>query len=777
MMHWHGTRQFGTRTSGWFRFCGQVLGMAAIAAYSVLALASPPKTITSLTALHSLTNDEAGKSIPAAFEATVTYHIKGTSGLFLQDGGLAVYADAPQTATLTVGDRVLVRGKTGAGFRPYMLAQSVTVLGHGAAPVAVAASYTQLVRSDLDCMRVKVRGRVRSADLVTYGNVPNLYLELSIDGGPVSAIVDSIDRSTLEKLRGSEVEVSGSAGAIFDSKKQLTGIILKVPALSDLKILKEAISDTHTLPFTPMNEILEHAYLQDLSARVRVEGTITYYIPGAAAVLQNGTSSLWIETKDQQPLNIGDRAVALGYPAVRNRVLTLTNAEVEDSHQRSPITPQSTGWDELNSGANAFNLISIEGQVVREGREQYQDKYLLTVNGNLFSVVYRHIDENLGFVLPPMKHIPVGATVRVMGITSLSYGNNPFEGPADCDVLLRSFDDIEVIAKPSWLNVHNLTLLVGILLGVIFIIGIWVVWTERKARLYNATMARLERQRGKILEDINTSQPLSEILENINELASARLNGARCWIQVNDGVTLGNSLSQNSRAGLRVVEEPIPARSGPALGVIFAAFGGHTKPRAVETESLAQAAGLVRLAIETSRLYSDLVYRSEFDLLTGIHNRFSLERQIEIAIEAARQSAGIFGLLYIDLNDFKQINDQLGHHTGDLYLQQVVVRMKYQIRPGDTLARLGGDEFAVILHDVRSRADVEEIMLRLERGFDQPFTFGGVTLRGTASIGIALYPANGTTRDSLLRAADAAMYVAKQKKPQKGEPLPAQAIR
>ncbi len=777
MIHRQGTRQHGARILAWFGFCGRVLSLAMVAASSALALAAPPDTITSLAALHSLTNDEAAKSIPAAFEATVTYHIKGSVGLFVQDGGSAIYIDAPKDVTLTPGDRVLVRGKTHASFRPDIVAESVTVIGHGAAPAPVPASYRRLVHADFDCMRVTVRGNVRSADLVSYGKVVNIYLELLMDGGSIDAIIDSSDGSMLKKLVGAEVEVAGSASGKFDSKMQLTGIVLKVPAIWDVKILREAPSGPDALPFTPMDDILEHSYVRDLSERVRVEGTITYYLPGAAAVLQNGARSLWIETKDEQPLNIGDRAIALGYPAVRNGVLTLTAAEVEDSHRRSPVAPQRIGWDELDSGTNAFNLISIEGQVVKEGREEYQDEYLLTAAGHLFSVIYRHIDEDLGFELPPMKQVPVGATVRVTGITSVSYGSNPFEGPAGFDVLLRSFDDIEVVAKPSWLNVRNLTRLVEILLAVIFIIGIRVIWTERQARLRNATMAYLERRRGKILEDINNFRPLAEILERINELVSARLGGAPCWIQVKNGATLGNLLSENSRAGLRVVEEPIPSRSGPALGAICAAFGPHTKPHAVEIESLAQAAGLARLAIETSWLYSDLVHRSEFDLLTDIHNRFSFEKQIETAIEAARQSAGIFGLLYIDLDNFKQVNDQFGHHTGDLYLQEVALRMKHQLRPGDILARLGGDEFAVILPNVRGRAEVEEITLRLERGFERPFTWGDCTVHGTASIGIAIYPADGTTRDSLLSAADAAMYVAKQTKQQKGGTLPGRAVR
>ncbi len=760
------------------RFCSAervwlfLAAAAMFTASSRLAVAAPPQTITSLGALRSLTSDEAAKSIPVVFEATVTYHIKGSVGLFVQDGNFAIYADAPMNMMLTPGDRVLVRGKTHPGFRPEIVADSVTVLGHGAVPAPVPAEYAQLVHGDFDCVRVSVRGMVRSADLVTYGKVDNIYLELLMDGGPVDAIVNSGDGDILKRLRGALVEVAGSTSGIFDSKQQLTGIVLKVPATSDVKILEEASSSLDAIPFTPMGEILEHSYVRDLSERVRVEGTITYYLPGAAVVLQNGANSLWIETKDEQPLNIGDRATASGYPAVRNGVLTLTAAEVNDSYQRSPITPERIGWDELSSGAHAFNLISIEGQVVKENRDEYQDEYVLTAGGHLFSVLYRHIDEDLGFELPPMKQVPVGGRVRVTGITSVAYGSNPFEGPASSDVLLRSFADIEVVAGPSWLNVHNLTWLVEILLAIIFIIGIRMIWSERRARLRNASLAYLERRRGKILEDINNSRPLAEILESINELISARLGGLPCWIQVKDGATLGNFLSGASQAGLSVVETPIPSRSGPSLGAIYAAFSPDAKPRAVESESLAQAAGLARLAIETSRLYSDLVHRSEFDLLTDIHNRFSFEKQIEAAIEVARQSAGIFGLLYIDLNDFKQVNDQFGHHVGDLYLQEVALRMKGQLRPGDVLARLGGDEFAVILANLHGRADVEEITLRLERCFQQAFAWEGCTVQGAASIGIAIYPADGTTRDTLMRAADSAMYVIKQTKRQQGEALP-----
>jgi diguanylate cyclase (GGDEF)-like protein len=96
--------------------------------------------------------------------------------------------------------------------------------------------------------------------------------------------------------------------------------------------------------------------------------------------------------------------------------------------------------------------------------------------------------------------------------------------------------------------------------------------------------------------------------------------------------------------------------------------------------------------------------------------------------------------------------------------------MKHQLRANDLLARLGGDEFAALISVVPSRAGIEEIAGRLERCLDEPFAVEGYVLRGAASVGIAVYPEDGTTRDSLLSAADAAMYVGKHT----GRPRPSQ---
>jgi diguanylate cyclase (GGDEF)-like protein len=408
-----------------------------------------------------------------------------------------------------------------------------------------------------------------------------------------------------------------------------------------------------------------------------------------------------------------------------------------------------------------YDLVSIEGQVEAEVREASQDEYVLNSDGRLFTAIYRH--PPAPGALPSMTQIQLGSRIRVTGICVIVQANTIDPGQeVPFNILLRSFDDISVVAPPSLLSVRNLLITVGFL--VLFVVAVgarsWAI--ERRARRHTAELAYIERRRSEILEDINGARPLAEIIEQITELVSFRLHGAPCWCQIVDGAQIGNCPSKLS--AFRIVEEEITARSGPPIGTVNAAFEALSKPHSNESEALSAAAALATLAIETRRLYSDLRRRSEFDQLTDIHNRFSLDKYLDALIEEGRQEASVFGLVYIDLDKFKQVNDQYGHHVGDLYLQEVALRMKRQLRGHDMLARLGGDEFAIALSAVRTRAVAKEIVHRLERCFDEPFIIEGRVLQGSASVGLALYPEDGTTRDGLLSASDAAMYAAKNAK-------------
>jgi len=738
--------------------------LAILLGCASLAWAAGPTPLTTLRAIRALPRAEAAAGVPVAFEGTVTYYARRDTAqlsdidLFVQDGDQAIYVQTLPNQDLSVGDRVLVRGKTLDSFQTDIVGDSVVRLNHGEPPRPVQANFGQLVRSELDCLRVSVRATVRSADRVSFGSAPGVDLKLLMDGGYIDATFVGNPPNNLNEMLDAEVEVTGVAAGIFDTKNQITGIVLEIPSLADIKILKRASTNPDALPVTPMDNLLPANFVHDQTRRVHVQGTITYYQPGSAVVLQNGAKSLWVMTQFEGPLRVGDGADATGFPEVNGASLTLTRAEIQDSQHLSPIAPRQVSGGELASGGEAFNLVSIEGTVVTTAREAAQDEYVLKADGKVFSAIYRH-PQVAGAEVPLMKVADVGSRVRVTGICMLQYGSDPFHGPVAVDVLLRGFDDIAVVASPSWVNVLNLSIAAGILFVLVLAAGARGWNLERKMRQQTAELAYVERRRNRILEDINGARPLAEIIEQITELVSFNLKGAPCWCRIAEGAQLGNCPPKPD--AFRVVQAEIPARSGPALGVIFAGLDPLTEPRALETDALAKAASLSALAIETQHIYTDLRHRSEFDQLTETHNRFSLDRQLDILMEEARQNASVFGLIYVDLDEFKQINDLYGHQVGDRYLQEVALRMKRQLRSHDLLARLGGDEFASLVTVVRSRAEVEEIALRISRSFDEPFSIGPYTIKGSASVGIALYPEDGSTKDSLLNTADANMYVAK----------------
>jgi diguanylate cyclase (GGDEF)-like protein len=184
---------------------------------------------------------------------------------------------------------------------------------------------------------------------------------------------------------------------------------------------------------------------------------------------------------------------------------------------------------------------------------------------------------------------------------------------------------------------------------------------------------------------------------------------------------------------------------------------------------------VTRNTTERRRARARIEYLAYYDILTGLPNRQLFIRQVGRAIQDAKQSEQLVALLYLDLDRFKRINDNLGHSVGDALLQNVARKLEQSVRPPHVsephaerkthdrarVARLGGDEFAIMLTGVRSEEQIVAVAEQIKLAMAEPLDCGGHRLVVTPSIGIALYPRDGTDIEDLLVKADMAMYQAK----------------
>lgn len=158
-----------------------------------------------------------------------------------------------------------------------------------------------------------------------------------------------------------------------------------------------------------------------------------------------------------------------------------------------------------------------------------------------------------------------------------------------------------------------------------------------------------------------------------------------------------------------------------------------------------------------------LMHQVEHDTLTGLPNRNLLQDRLTQAIKKASRDDKVLGVMFVDVDKFKSVNDSLGHDAGDMLLKMIAGRMRHSVRETDTVARLSGDEFIVLLDGCKDASDIFVAIKKLVASFQEPFVLGNESFKITTSIGVSVYPHDGETASKLLKNADIAMYKAKSK--------------
>lgn len=341
--------------------------------------------------------------------------------------------------------------------------------------------------------------------------------------------------------------------------------------------------------------------------------------------------------------------------------------------------------------------------------------------------------------------------------------------------------------------------------------GVVAIMRDISARK-GAEMRRQEQNR--VLEMIATATPLAEVLDYLMRVLESQISGVVCatLMRSEDGQSLrvaaapslpdaywqtvfGTAIGAHAGPSGRAIYTlapviiadasddaltraemirvhvgdfaacwamPIIAPSGDALASLTMYVRDARAPTPIESDAIAMATRIAGIAIERSSAEERIRHMASHDVLTGLPNRTQLAVRLNHALRQRDERRRRVSVVFIDLDNFKLINDSLGHHAGDDLLKIIAARMTGCVRHPDSVVRLGGDEFVVMLFgDSRDAATITATIERIRDAILEPVELAGQTYQITCSMGVASYPDGGRDADTLLKNADVAMYRAK----------------
>jgi diguanylate cyclase (GGDEF)-like protein/PAS domain S-box-containing protein len=318
---------------------------------------------------------------------------------------------------------------------------------------------------------------------------------------------------------------------------------------------------------------------------------------------------------------------------------------------------------------------------------------------------------------------------------------------------------------------------------------------------------RLEADRRHVLEMVAKDLPLPEVLGRLAETAERQIDGCLAAIMaIHDGAVLlhgpnlpdqwreelnsrcftmaarlaataGSSTEPYGVTSLKTDDvwrelRPAACKEGLetcwavairasdeiALGLLVVFMRESRSPRQAEAQMLTLAGRLATIAIEHHQMTGQLAHLVRHDPLTGLPNRLMFDDRMRLAVAVARRTGKSVGIMVLDIDKFKDINDTLGHHAGDELLQQFAQRLSSGLRETDTMARIGGDEFVVILPELERQESAAVVARKFMEAMAVPFPVGIQLINVTISMGLALFPQDGADAVTVQKRADTAMY-------------------
>jgi diguanylate cyclase (GGDEF)-like protein len=669
--------------------------------------------INSVAGVRGLHLPEAAEALPTRLTGVVTFSDQPYHQLWLQDGSGGIYikysGDHPD---LQVGKRVTVFGVTNPGnYAPVIVAPKFRVEGEGSFPKPASVTPEVAASGKIESSYAELEGVVHLIRAEDDPAHPSFTFEMFTEIGQVHVSTAQIfsNLNQVQFLEDAKVRIHGVFGIVFNSRRQLIGYQLLVALPSQIEVIEPAVRNPFEMERTPIQSLLSFSANSQYCHRVRVEGTVTL-AEHDFLYLQDSSGGVELHG-DTASIQVGDHISALGYPTLEGRYSpVMTDATFQLKGHDTSILAKPATAESILDGQEDSTLVTIEGKLLMVLKGSARTSLVLQSGVRTFTAQIEATD--IGSAHGQLRE---GSVLRLTGVCSTQVDPNRLYklvqvNPSDFQLLLRSPEDLVVIKPSPFWNIQRTFMLMAVL-AVLIVLAL--VWVGRLRKRVHIQVAELKRA--------------AETAQAVRDLSLAMQN-----------------VSKEER-----FDSEVSVQGSEDVAQLVVGFNSMIGELRVREQAKQEAeAKLQQMAL--------------IDELTGLPNRRLLFDRLTQSLARARRDGHRVALLYIDLDGFKLVNDNLGHAVGDIVLREVAHRLRARSRESDTVARIGGDEFTVVLDHIQENDDAIIAAESLLDVLRPEFEIDGHSVQIGASIGISIFPEHGDEGGYLLQQADCAMYAAKK---------------
>jgi diguanylate cyclase (GGDEF)-like protein len=768
--------------------------------------------IVRLSQLKRLSEAEASAHKRITVRAVVTYFDTDWHLLFVQDETAAAFVQiGDQEPRLRTGDLIDISGVSRLGdFAPVIAQPKIGFVGKAQLPTPFRADRFEGNLPAADSKWCTFRGVVHTSQ----EQGPHTILKVGAGQNQVTVQLPMLIHG--DELVDQEILVTGVFGVLFNDRRQAVGHQIFVPSPEFLTVADHVVRQN-----TPTTISSLRRYTLDADERhsVMLNGTVVQKGAPDTIFVEDGSAGIRVHATG--PVNVadGDRVSVRGFVIPGGYSPALEDAVVTPEALGDLPKPLQIAAKSALEGTNDSDYVSMRGTLTAIHADANSTTLVLNDKGTFFDATGPSSSDLTG--LRVGSEVEVRGVCQVLvdrfpfSIRGFSLA---FDSPDSVQVIkLGSWWDAR---KVAWALVLIVVLAAAASLWAALLRRQVEIQThelqdslesKRKARLFDVA-------RNEVLESIARNAPLPESMERLAGAIQEQIADSVCAIAMPpDGKSFMNGKPAPVLIAPGVPEQVQPALlsvlasvlvpavatadlrtsdlktdqdlmtsllqvlsnaamqfhdgqasivfsgSGAAAGLLIVFLKNQVASEAASTRQniLQSASRLVALARDHWHMQERLLHEARHDALTGLPNRAVAEDRMEQALARAARRQRQFAVLCIDLDGFKVVNDNLGHHAGDVLLQAVATRLRSRVRHSDTVARIGGDEFLAIIEDCSGDASAQAVAEHLISDLQDPILIEGQTLAISGSVGIAMYPADGKNAALLKRNADQAMYRAK----------------